>query len=115
MNDTNKMLLSDLIEAGNDERLKEMRDGYTAWLPTDKLCDEDKEICGVIDDYFSLKDRVTELISEKITEIGAQFIEFDFENFHVEANTFASFDRGTYDVPDYSDSKIIDYKITIDL
>lgn len=115
MNDINKMLLSDLIEAGNDERLKEMRDGYTAWLPTAELCDEDQEICGVIDDYFSLKNRVTELISERITELGAQFIEFDFENFHVEANTLTSYDSGDLDTPSCADSKIIDYKITIDL
>jgi hypothetical protein len=89
MNETNKMLLADSIEAGNDDFLKSIREGFTQFLPVDQLCDEDQVICGIIDDYFKLKSKVERLIEEKITiENGHELIEFEYDYFKVSANVF---------------------------
>lgn len=91
MTEYNHFLLSELIESGSDNFLKEMRDGFTERQSFDSLCDEDKEIIGIINDYFDLKKKLDSLIPEKTTgNPGIESIEFNHGIFAIQVTVLIS-------------------------
>ena len=53
----NEILLRELIEAGNVQRLKEMRAGFLHDLPIELMHIEDREVCEAIDAYMVLVEK----------------------------------------------------------
>jgi hypothetical protein len=87
MTQDNEMLIYDLIEAGADEVLSEIRNGYTKHLPIELLHIEDREICEAIDHYFAAKKKIFELVIETAQMTNSENIDFEYDIYSVSAKT----------------------------
>ena len=91
MQTTEKILIKELIEAGDYDYLKSIRDGFLMdckkfGLDFKNMKSETKELCEEIELFFQNKAKIMELIPEKTSgENGIEGVEFDFEIYHVTA------------------------------
>ena len=113
----NKLMLLDLMEAGEDRLLTEMLEGYLGDKPILNLPLEEFEICVEIQDYLNAKKGLLELVDQEARKNQSPLIEVSYGNYTATCNCkYKRVKEGKGEYTPALDELIVDitnFKITV--